>query len=514
MKSKYLPIGLTVISMGMANAVTLSDGVNLGTNNTVPAGSNSIAAGDSNQAMGNSAAIGYGNESNHNSVAVGESSSAMGWACFSGGALNAIDPNNYASFAGGEGHNIANTEGGVALGYFNSMNNQTGSAAIGVGNMMNFPIPKWGTANIILGENNLIDATAASAPNDLQGTVLIGAGNQSSSRMAFAFGLCNIAQSETVTLGTYAQTASGAALIVGNGSSSTGRSNGLVVLKDGEVQIAGSLVVGGSPTLTQGSASSFMQSQGFLQPSSLGSALNSATPPSSSAWSAAYVPRGNVSNGAHLAFGASSNASAAYATAIGDPAIASGEYSTARGPNTISSGSFSTATGATVTASGHYSTAVGGNTTASGQYSYARGWYSTANGGTSTAIGWYTSAKSRYETVFGSYNLESNQTSPVVVNGLDALFRLGNGDSIARSDAMTVLKNGQTTLTNRAWKADPATALAASNSNGEALVVEGNSRLMGNTQVMGNTQLTGNTQLMGKVTIAQPQGDISMGDYQ
>jgi hypothetical protein len=91
------------------------------------------------------------------------------------------------------------------------------------------------------------------------------------------------------------------------------------------------------------------------------------------------------------------------------------------------------------------------------------------------------------------------------------LFELGNGApeyavdfwSSNYSNAITTLKNGQTTLTNKAWlnrdsgisaTADPSSA--TTDSGGEALVVEGHTRLK------------------GKVTIEEPQGDISMGIYQ
>jgi hypothetical protein len=92
------------------------------------------------------------------------------------------------------------------------------------------------------------------------------------------------------------------------------------------------------------------------------------------------------------------------------------------------------------------------------------------------------------------------------------LFELGNGapdeyDAMSMSgyfsNAITTLKNGQTTLTNKAWlnrdsgtsaTADPSSA--TTDSGGEALVVEGHTRLK------------------GKVIIEQPQGDISMGIYQ
>jgi len=82
----------------------------------------------------------------------------------------------------------------------------------------------------------------------------------------------------------------------------------------------------------------------------------------------------------------------------------------------------------------------------------------------------------------------------------DPLLLVGNGSSTAlASNAITTLKNGQTTLTNKEWKANSAAPLAdpaaTTDSGGEALVVDGHTRLR------------------GKVIIEQAQGDISMGIY-
>ena len=83
------------------------------------------------------------------------------------------------------------------------------------------------------------------------------------------------------------------------------------------------------------------------------------------------------------------------------------------------------------------------------------------------------------------------------------MLEVGNGNPNAAtfetSNAITTLKNGQTTLTNKAWKANPSAPLAdpdpTTDSGGNALVVEGH------------------TVLKGKVVIEQVQGDISMGIY-
>lgn len=233
--------------------------------------------------------------------------------------------------------------------------------------------------------------------------------------------------------------------------------------------------------------------------------LTAATPPyASAAWNAAFVPRGNATNGAGLALGASS-ASGYNSISNGTAsAQATGAYSFATGLSAISSGLGSYANGFWATASGGYARAHGFAVTAAAANSTAYGYQSKALGSYSTAIGYYIEANSFAETAFGSANL----TGPAVPDTWDPmgyLFHVGNGAVPSeRSDALTILKNGETTLTNKDWKtnyvANPSSALgdpaSATDSGGEALVVEGHARLK------------------GKVTIEVPQGDISMGIYE
>jgi len=137
-----------------------------------------------------------------------------------------------------------------------------------------------------------------------------------------------------------------------------------------------------------------------------------------------------------------------------------------------------------------------------------------ANGFSSLASGFWTNAASGYSTALGSLNLGLG-TGGDTWYETDPLFELGNGiaprsweepDASIRSNAITTLKNGQTSLINKAWKTetdanpnDPEAPLAdygTSSSGGNALVVDGH------------------TVLNGKVVISVPQGDISMGNYQ
>jgi hypothetical protein len=291
--------------------------------------------------------------------------------------------------------------------------------------------------------------------------------------------------------------------------------NGSTTFTNSNVAINnGTLSVAGSPVLTQSSAPAAISGLGFLKNTEVNAVLNTATPPTSTAWQAAYIPRGNVGTAAtpssrgNLALGSSgtSIASGSNAIASGSNVTASGMSSIAAGTNVLASGVMSVAIGQNANATGWYTQAIGNEVTASYSYAFARGYKAVASGFASNAIGFGTSAKAALETAVGSYNLESNTLTPSSSN-LDGAFRVGNGMTTKRSDAMTVLMNGQTTLTNKEWKvatvASPGSAAASlgnpastTDSDGNALVVDGH------------------TVLNGKVTIAVPQGDISMGIYQ
>ena len=251
--------------------------------------------------------------------------------------------------------------------------------------------------------------------------------------------------------------------------------------------VNGSLSVGGSPVVTAGG---------------LNTALSTATPPTSAAWKAAYVPRGNVSNGGAFATGAAT-ASGTSSVAHGpSQTVASGAYSHAAGAKAVASGTSSTAIGSDAYAAAAYSIAHGSQANAWEEYAFAHGYSVYATGKYSTVIGRNAAANSYAETVLGRFNKGDSSANAVDWAEADALFRIGNGtdpEPSGTSDAVTVRKNGETTLTNKAWKdyglglEEPSVPDAA---EGRALVVDGH------------------TLLNGKVTITEPQGDISMGIYQ
>ena len=115
------------------------------------------------------------------------------------------------------------------------------------------------------------------------------------------------------------------------------------------------------------------------------------------------------------------------------------------------------------------------------------------SGEASSTIGW--SLQNSYQTavVVGSFN-KAMAGSESTWQEDGPAFVVGNGNMSGRSNAIETLKNGETTLVNKAWNpAVPlATPSAGDSAEGRALVVEGH------------------TLLKGKVVIEQPQGDIPM----
>ncbi len=145
------------------------------------------------------------------------------------------------------------------------------------------------------------------------------------------------------------------------------------------------------------------------------------------------------------AMGWSTEASGPRSTAMGFETTAIGNTSTTMGFSTTASGQGSTAMGWNTEATGDYSTTMGLNTIASGDASFAMGLNNVASGDYSTTIGIATTAPAYAETVIGVYNTTYTPNASSEWNSSDRLFVIGNGgDFISRSNAMVILKNGNT----------------------------------------------------------------------
>ena len=149
-----------------------------------------------------------------------------------------------------------------------------------------------------------------------------------------------------------------------------------------------------------------------------------------------------------IAMGYETTASGGSSTAMGMLTEASGNASTAMGVETKASGVYSTAMGYDTEASGNYSTAMGFRTTPSGVTSTAMGEATTASGNYSTTMGYNTTASDYNSFVIGRYNLLGS----IVTNNAtqfsteNTAFVIGNGTNVNRSDALTVLFDGTTTI--------------------------------------------------------------------
>ena len=114
--------------------------------------------------------------------------------------------------------------------------------------------------------------------------------------------------------------------------------------------------------------------------------------------------------------------------------------------NTASGGKSSFAVGYHNVASGVSSTAMGARTTASGDFSTAMGARTTASGDFSTAMGSHTTAQDFGTTAIGLFNETKETSNPNHYSLQNTAFVIGNGTENQRSDALTVLFDGTTTI--------------------------------------------------------------------
>lgn len=202
-------------------------------------------------------------------------------------------------------------------------------------------------------------------------------------------------------------------------------------------------------------------------------------------------------------------------TAIGDYSVSIGGWSYGYGSVALSSGT-TEGIGSTAmsggSADGYTSTAMsfgysGGESSVAMSYGNSYGdystsfSYSTAEGSFSVAGGAGVVAQADSSAAFGTYNDPGavyGVPGDGTTDGRETLFSIGNGVDEVRSNAITTQRSGTTTLKNKYWSPSAPIAVPSSleGAEGNALIVEGHARLK------------------GKVTIDEPQGDISMGIYQ
>lgn len=166
---------------------------------------------------------------------------------------------------------------------------------------------------------------------------------------------------------------------------------------------------------------------------------------------------GNVATGYHsLSIGYNNLSAVNYSTSIGyyneakgEVSFALGGYNRAENYFSFASGYFnrvpgyaSTAMGEGNISSGYTAFAAGGNNQSKAEGSTTLGAYNISSGDFSLAAGLRNISKSFGGTVVGIFNDSTNAADPFSPNSANRIFQIGNGNSNIRSNAMTVLQNG------------------------------------------------------------------------
>ncbi len=343
------------------------------------------------------------------------------------------DKNNIGLYSFATGYNsIASFNDCVAIGFGNTASNAN-SIAIGNNNISN------GSSSMIIGSSNSTTADFAK---------VLGTNTQANSAYETITGRWN----KTDGNFTNSWVATDRLFVIGNGVDAANKSDAFVVIKNGNTGIGTSrpsarLQVADSNLLFTGPATVPVSTT--YSPPMQGAGTRMMWYPQKAAFRVGNVSgsQWDKNNIGHysLAFGYNTTASGKFSTALGNAAVASAYTSTAIGESTTASGDNATAMGASTIASGGASTAMGVFTTASGANSTAIGYATIASGDGSTTVGVFTTAKSADEIAIGAFNTDYTPLSSIDWNAADRLFVIGNGaNAAAKSDAMVVLKNGNT----------------------------------------------------------------------
>ena len=156
-----------------------------------------------------------------------------------------------------------------------------------------------------------------------------------------------------------------------------------------------------------------------------------------------------------------------YSFASGYNTIAKGTGSVAIGSSTTAAFTGSTAIGVGTNANAPGSTALGAGTYTGGAYSTAMGYSTVANGDYSTAMGGFTNAKAPGSLSVGFSNDSTDSPHPFIPASTDRIFQIGNCTFSVRSNALTVLRNGNTGI----GTVSPNAPLQFSNSIGNRKIV-------------------------------------------
>lgn len=389
------------------NTIASSNNTVVFGNGSTAAGSYSIAAGEQSVASGNhSLALGYHTQAlgNH-SIVAGFNSQATNDYCF------ALGPNatasGYSSVAIG---NFAKAPGDFSFSL--GLSTTTGKASFSLGEYLNTTLPA-GDYSLAIG--NLSDVTGD-----------------------YSF----VAGESANVAGNYAAARGFLASAGGNYSSAWGYN----------AQATGEYSFAYGPNTLAANHASF----------AIGDNSNAG-----GAYSLAMGPDTQSGGSSALAFGFSATASADFALSMGLGTSAQGFHSIAFGSAATAIGSHSIALGYSAQATSSYAIAMGENTTASGIGSFSRGYNTSVSGNYATAFGEFNTAKAKNAFTVGSLNDNTDNPSPSATAATDRIFQVGNGDINVRSNAITVLRNGNTGI----GTVLPSSPLQFSNATGRKITL-------------------------------------------
>jgi hypothetical protein len=143
-----------------------------------------------------------------------------------------------------------------------------------------------------------------------------------------------------------------------------------------------------------------------------------------------------------IALGSFNNISFNNTVAIGTANTSWQQYAVAMGYRNTSRGYAAVAMGYNNQSLATFAVSLGGSNIASGVGSFAAGEFNVVTGSNAGAVGWANKSKSFGGFVVGYYN-DSADADPISDAPLNRIFQIGNGGAdFARSNAMTVLHNG------------------------------------------------------------------------
>jgi hypothetical protein len=473
---------------------------------------------------------------NFSTISGGDKNRASGSRSTVSGGRSNTATGTYSTISGGENNTATTLNSTVSGGRSNTASSS-------------YTTVSGGRSNTASSSYTTVSGGQNNTASGMYSTILGGENNTASGWYTVALGRNNNATSlSEIVLGQYALEQAGnpsgfegsdRLFAIGNGTASNARSSALTVLKNGNTTIAGTLTLGGGGTEytlpnTRGTDGQVLTTDGsgelswaaaslthFTESTYLYDTKNGVKLVPNHAEANVDVVIGSKGTGALLANQPDGLASGGNNRGLGaidlqtsrgvNTQVASGDDSNILGGinNTASGFRSSVVGGFNNTSSGQYSLSSGRQTNASGDYSVALGHANTSSGDLSIALGFENTSSSFGETTIGLYATNAVGSASLHVPS-DRLFAIGNGTAWnARSNALTVLKNGNTTIAGTLTLGGGGTEYTLPNTrgtDGQVLTTDGSGELSWANTASPTYTVGLNADLGGYVFFVTPDG--------